>query len=341
LVYVDDQVEWVEQVLRTEEEGKTFSLEPIAGEAPRITFYRAGHLLGAVGILVEHRGRRFFYSGDTCASPQHICGGALFPRGGVDVLLLESTHGADPTVDLEADRRGFDRARDELGAFISSVAERGGAVLIPVFALGRAQEILGVLAELVRQGKAPALPIYVSGLAHAINRIYDATRLDSARRHQELRLEDLGYRLLDPERWQEGALLHRPCILAVTSGMMYPGTASFLLARRMLPEPRHGIAFVGFLDPDSPGHRVAQAALDETVDLGGEAGPARVACDVRRFGFTAHSRASQLLATVERLRPRRVVLVHGDSEATEAMSRQLAASGVETTIAEPGMTLSL
>jgi predicted metal-dependent RNase len=123
--------------------------------------------------------------------------------------------------------------------------------------------------------------------------------------------------------------------------MMYPNTSSFLFARRILPEARHGIAFVGFLDPDSPGHRVARAALGETVDLGGEAGPVRVACSVRRFGFTAHSRASQLLATVERLRPRRVVLVHGDSEATEAMCRQLAVRGVETTIAEAGMTVEL
>jgi cleavage and polyadenylation specificity factor subunit 3 len=339
VLYGDSQVEWVEQVLRTQEPGHTFALGHIAGEAPKITFFSSGHLLGACGVLVEHRGRRLFYSGDTCATAQQICSAARYPRSGVDVLLLECTHGADADSELAVDQRSFERARRELASFICTVAERGGSLLIPVFALGRAQEILGVLHALVSKGSIPALPIYTSGLAHAINRIYDATRTGSERRQPELRLEDTGYRLLDPER--DGAALHRPSILAVTSGMMYPSTSSHTLASAVLPEPKHGIAFVGYLDPDSPGHRVAHAAIGETVDLGGDAGPVRVACSVRHLGFTAHSRASQLLKTVADLRPERVVLVHGESDSAERLAHRLHATGVDVTIAEPGVTLDV
>jgi cleavage and polyadenylation specificity factor subunit 3 len=338
VLYGESQVEWVEQVLRTQDPGRTFALGHIAGEAPQVTFFSSGHLLGACGVLVEHRGRRLFYSGDTCATAQQICTAARYPRSGVDVLLLECTHGADADSELTVDQRGFERARRELASFICTVAERGGSLLIPVFALGRAQEILGVLWSLVRKGSIPALPIYTSGLAHAINRIYDATRLDSERRLPELRLEDTGYRLLDPGR---DSPLHRPSILAITSGMMFPATSSHRLAGVVLPEPKHGIAFVGYLDPDSPGHRIARAVADEVVDLGGEVGPVRVTCAVRHFGFTAHSRASQLLKTVADLRPRHVVLVHGESEAAERLADRLRATGVEATIAEPGVTLEV
>jgi Cft2 family RNA processing exonuclease len=341
-LYSYDHVEWVEQVALTHEPGQTFTLANVAGEEPKVTFFSSGHVLGAVGILLEYGGRRLFYTGDTCATGQHLIGPARYPRSGVDILLMESTHGADIESDLARDRKSFHRAIAELGAFISSVAERGGSVLIPVFALGRTQEILGILQSLMRRALIPTLPIFISGLAHGICRIYDATRLTSDRLHSGLRLEDIGYRLLDPDKWDDPTLLKQPCILAVSSGMMFEGTTSHSLACRILPEAKHGLALVGFLDPESPGYRVANTAWGETVDLGGEIGPVRVACTVRRFSFTAHSRASQLLQTVKDLHPAQVILVHGDDAAARGLSTKIADfDGVRVTVASAGETICL
>jgi Cft2 family RNA processing exonuclease len=339
-LYNDDQVEWVEQVLRTHEPNRPFSLH--GRDAPRATLYNAGHLLGAAGVLLEHGALRIFYTGDTCASAQYFSPGATYPEGPIDLLLTDSTHGGDPGPDLASDERGFATAGEELGEFIRLVAARGGSVLIPVFALGRCQEILGVLHELRVAAKIPALPLYISGLANAFCRIYDSVGLDPGWRLARLRLEDTGYRVLNAERWSDPALLAAPSLLLVSSGMMFSGTSSHALAARMLPDPRHGIAFVGFLDQDSPGHRVASATPGDEVDMG-PFGAVRAACEVRKPRFTGHSRASQLLATVERMRPRHVVLVHGDSESVGALAACIAGlrDAPRVTIAEQGVPISV
>jgi len=338
-IITHDHVEWVEQVVCTQDTARSMTLDTVGGSRSRVTFLGAGHILGATGVLVEHRNRSLFYTGDTCASGQYIVGPATYPAGPVDLLLMDSTHGADPALDLGRARRGFGRATTELGRFIAEVASRGGSVLIPVFALGRTQEVLGVLHDLARRGRIPDLPIFLSGLSHAICRIYDATRRISERRRPSLRLEDLGYHVLNPDRARDPALLQQPCILAVSSGMVLPGTTSNLLARQMLPDPRHGVALVGFLDPDSPGARIATAPRGEAISLGptpADDPMVTVDCSVQQFDFTAHSRASQLLQMVRKLRPRRTVLVHGETRAVEAMRDRIAAEGFEVVVAEPG-----
>lgn len=343
-LFSHDHVEWVEQVMLTQELGHTATLEAVRGHRPHITFLGAGHVLGAAGVLVEYWGRRLFYTGDTCATGQHICGPATYPQPPLDLLVMDSTHGADPEPDLSRDRRSFGRATSELARFITEVAGRGGSVLIPVFALGRSQEILGLLNDLCRRGRIPALPLYVSGLSHAVCRMYDATRRASERRRPSLRLEDLGYTVLDVGRARDPGLLREPCILAVSSGMMLPGTASNVLAQQMLPDPRHGVAFVGYLDPETPGARVAAAQPGERVSLGATAdeGPAvEVACGVRELGFTAHSRASQLMDLVRQVRPRQTLLVHGDGAAVELLWDRLTADGHDVRIAGPDEPVEL
>jgi Cft2 family RNA processing exonuclease len=344
-LYTEEAVEWVQQVLRTRDPGRTFPLDESGGDCPAVTLYSAGHLLGAVGVLVEWRGRRLFYTGDTCASAQLWSGPGCYPQGPVDLLLLDSTHGADEALDVERDAQAFARGIEELGEFISTVAARGGSVLMPVFAMGRSQEILGVLQELRSQRKIPQLPIYVSGLTHVFCRLYDAIggAAETGRHRPSFRLEDVGYRLLNPERMDERTVLATPSILALTSGMMFPGTLSHHFARAILPDSTHGVALVGFLDEETPGYRLAHATPGDTIDLSGEAGRVRVSCSVRCFPFTGHSRASQLLQTVARLRPEHVVLVHGSDAAVESLARRIADLGLAkaVTVAEPRGRLEL
>lgn len=335
-LFSHDEVEWVEQVVGTLEYERSLTLQCSPGLRPRVTLYNAGHLLGAAGVLVECRERRIFYSGDTCESSQYLCQAARYPDGPIDLLVLDSTHGADPEGELVEDRGRFRGAMRDLGRFIREVVDGGGSVLIPVFAMGRAQEILGVLARLTHRGDIPPLPIYLSGLAHAVCRIYDATRRDSVRHHRELSLQELDYQVLRQQQSQDPHLLDRPCILAATSGMMFSGTGSHTLAARMAEDPRHGVAFVGYVDPESPGHALLQAEPGLPFDLDGEAGPRTLRCRVASFPFSAHSRASQLLHTARTLAPRRVLLVHGDGEAVETMARRLHALGLDAEVAEAG-----
>ena len=334
-----EEVNWVEQVVHLKEPGRPFNLNSAPGEPPRITLLEAGHLLGAVGVLIEHGGRRIFYSGDTCAHDQYIVGGAVYPEGPLDLLILDSTHGADAAPDLSRDQRAYGDAMQDLAAFIRATYHRGGCVLMPVFAMGRAQELLGILHHLRQHGGIPEdMTVHLSGLAHAVARIYDDTRSQGARRHPELCLGETGYQLVHPERLSDPALLNSPGIFAVTSGMMIPGNSSHTLARLLVRHPRNGVAFVGYLDPETVGYALANAIQDAPLDLGGPE-PVRLACPVSRFDFTAHSRASQLLASVEAMRPARVVLVHGDEQAVERLAQNLSHLPCQVTIAEPRMRL--
>ena len=333
-LFSHDEVEWVEQITATCEMDEQVDLDGPGGQRVQLRFLNSGHLLGAAGVEVRCGRRRLFYTGDTCAAGQKICSPASYPRPGMDLLLLESTHGADAE---DRPAPSFAEAAEQLGRFIQEVAHRGGSVLIPVFAMGRAQEILAALYRMALQQKIPPLPIHLSGLAHAVCRIYDATRRDSVRNHPDLRLGDLGYSILRPSAaLNSEALLEHPCILLVTSGMVFPHTASHVLARIMVSDPRHGVALVGYMDPQSPGHALA-AAAGATLDLGD--GPVEVAAQICRFPFTAHSRAAELVELVERLAPRRVALIHGDAAAVEGLARRLEASSVSVTVAEPGGTL--
>ncbi len=331
-LFSHEEVEWVEQITVTCEMDEQVELDGPGGQRVQLRFLNSGHLLGAAGVLVQCGGRRLFYTGDTCAAGQQICTAATYPRGDVDLLVLECTHGADEDDDPPP---SFADAAEQLGRFIRRVADRGGSVLIPVFAMGRAQEILAALYRLALQQKIPPLPIHLSGLAHAVCRIYDATRRDSVRNHPDLRLGDLGYSILRPDVMDPETLLERPCVLVVTSGMVFPRTASHVLAQAMVPDPRHGVALVGYMDPESPGHALATA--DGALDLGH--GPVKVAAEIRRFPFTAHSSAAELVQLVRRLTPRRVALVHGDDHAVEALARRLAPFPVSVTVAEPGGTM--
>jgi Cft2 family RNA processing exonuclease len=169
--------------------------------------------------------------------------------------------------------------------------------------------------------------VYLTGLARAFARLYDQTRFVTPRCDPELRLERLPFQVLEPEAVDSGVPLERPSLLIASSGMVLPNTASSRLARRMLPEPRHAVFFVGYLDPDTPGHRVAEAPPGADVDLGDGLPPVPVCCRVERFRFGAHSSRRSLLGMLDGLRPGRLALVHGEPAAADALA---AAAGDST-----------
>jgi Cft2 family RNA processing exonuclease len=339
-LYTQGQVEAVADVMRAQALGKAWELDTRSQPCPpRITFYPAGHVLGAAGILIEYDGRRLFYTGDTCATDQYLCRAAQYPLGSMDTLLLDSTHGADIDSYLTDAQQLFHQATEQLGRFISQVAQKGGSILIPVFALGRAQEIIGVLSHLKERGSIPRLPLFVSGLAHAFCRIYDTLDTEGFRQHSSFTFNKVDYQVLE-YRALTPELLKQPCILALSSGMMSPNTSSYILAQWMLPDPKHGVAFVGFLDPDSPGYRLAHAQPGSKIPFGLKR-PIEVACAVKQFPFTAHSHASQLVDLVGRLRPGKVVLVHGEAQAVGNLQARLIHHGFNAVVAEQGETINV
>jgi Cft2 family RNA processing exonuclease len=288
-------------------------------------FFDAGHILGSAGVLLRFSEngdeRRLFYSSDTNTAPQTIIPGGNYPEAPVDVLVMETTGGADP--EAEQTHRALEEER--FCAALQRTMARGGAALVPVFVMGRAQEVLALIDRFKRRGDLGAdVPVYTAGSMRAIADLYDKTRETTPRLNPGFRVFGVDQKNLPYGRDKLRRTLEGPAIHVVSSGMMFGQTLSNRLARDLVGDPDGGIFRVGYAVEDSPARRLTEAAQNgQTVALHEEAGAQEIRAEVERFRLSGHSDRQQLLDLAERLAPEKVVLVHGDDEAKDWMAAHL------------------
>jgi Cft2 family RNA processing exonuclease len=297
----------------------------------------AGHALGSAGILVCSDNQSLFYTGDVCFHDQTILKAARFEDIQADVLIMETTRGNKQVPP------GFTRQSemDRLAKSIDAVLQRNGCVLIPVFALGRTQEILAMLALEMRAGNLSRQPIFIGGLGRVFTEIYDLQSHRTHRQNQNLRLTE-ALNLVVLEKGQaQNMKLNGPKIFVVTAGMMSENTAAHDLALRMAADERHSIFFVGYSDPDTPGGRLKASKPGETFVFSGSAGEITRKCDVQEFDLTAHANREDLLDFVGQVEPRTIVLGHGEVESKNWFEEQIRARHPKIQVVQiaPGQTI--
>lgn len=298
--------------------------------SPTLEFFDAGHTLGSAGILLRGRKETLFYTGDVCFHDQTLLRAARFQDVKADVLIMETTRGN------RAVPKGFSREREieRLTAAIERALKRKGSVLIPSFALGRTQEILALLALLMREGKLRRQPIYIGGLGRVFTEIYDLEAHRAHRQHTNLQLhEELQLIVMDPGQVAKMKLTSR--LFVLTSGMMSENTAAHDLAARMMEDARQSIFFVGYADPDTPGGRLKAAKPGEPFVFSPSAGRVTRKCDVQEFDLTAHANRENLLDFVGQVEPRTVLLGHGDNDSRQWFEEQIRARHPRIKIIQP------
>lgn len=306
---------------------------------PTIEFYPSGHILGAAGALIRSEGKTLFYTGDVNFENQTLIRGADFPEEGVDTLIMETTRGDSPTP------VGQTRAGEEerLSKAIREAFARGGSVTIPVFALGKTQELLAMLWRMRLKGLLAPVPIYIGGLSTKLTTLYDSLSHDTQRAYPELQLlqEMAPYVLSGNEVFTISP--KKKCIFALSSGMMTENTLSNLFARRVLSDPNQSLFFVGYSDPDSPAGRIRKANHGDDIFLDEKQPPVKLQCHVEEFNFSAHATRETLLQYAVGLRPKKIVLVHGERSAVEWFELKLYRELPETEviIPEPGKKIIL
>ncbi|MDR2667477.1 MAG: MBL fold metallo-hydrolase, partial [Puniceicoccales bacterium] len=140
------------------------------GDHLRITFYPAGHVMGAASVLLEHDGKKHFFTGDILFRRQHTLNGAQIPAMKVDTLVMETTRGL---VDHPKDFV-YENELDRLMEAIAKALREGGSCLLPVFALGRMQEVITLVYESRRRGILPRnFTVYCSGLGLAVVDVFE------------------------------------------------------------------------------------------------------------------------------------------------------------------------
>jgi Cft2 family RNA processing exonuclease len=301
-------------------------------------FWEAGHVLGSAGILLRSEGRTIFYTGDVNFDDQTIMQGAVFPDAKIDTLIMETTRGDSPLPP------NFSRAGEEkrLCEAIESAFSRDGCVLIPVFAIGKTQELLAILHRLRRE-KSLDFPIYIGGLSSKMTDIYDRRARMTRRQLPRLQLmEDVAPFILNGQTIGD-APARAGRVYALSSGMMTPKTLSNIFARRVLSNPRHSIFFVGYADPASPAGILKTAQTGDHVLLDPEESALELRCHIEQFQFSAHASRESLIAFATKLAPKKIVLVHGDLPAVEWMRTKLMADlpNCEVIVPPPGVEIEL
>ena len=295
------------KLLKPERFGHPFS--PIPGWQVRLQ--RAGHILGASSVLVEVAGRRILLSGDL-GRPDDPILHPPEPPPAADTVLIESTYGnrLHETTDL----------LEDVAQALKRAAARGGTVVIPVFAVGRAQLLLHLIAQLKAQGRIPhSLPVFLdSPMAVHATELYERHRADHQLNNADLKaLEHAAVMVETPEQSKALAKRHGPMVILAASGMATGGRVLHHLAR-YLPDHRSLILLTGFQAPGTRGARLA--AGETTLRLHGQDVP--VAAEVVQLPSTsAHADSDQLLAWLRQMPtpPQQVYVVHGELDASDAL----------------------
>jgi Cft2 family RNA processing exonuclease len=299
--------------------------------SPTLEFFDAGHTLGSAGIMIRGKKETLFYTGDVCFHDQTILRSARFEDVKADVLIMETTRGNRETPKKFTRESEIER----LVAAIQNALKRKGCILIPAFALGRTQEILAMLALLMREGKLKPQPIYIGGLGRVFTEIYDLEAHRANRQHTNLQLHEALNLIVLEKGHAQNMKLSGGKIFVITAGMMSENTAAHDLAARMAGDERQSIFFVGYADPSTPGGRLKAAKPGETFVFSPGAGRVTRNCDLQDFDLTAHANREELLEFVGRVSPRVILLGHGDDVSRNWFEEQIRGRWPKIKIIQP------
>src|SRR6185369_11372630 len=307
-----------------------------------VTVYRrAGHILGAATVELQLDAgtpRRLVFSGDLGRWNRPILRDPeLVPEA--DVVLVESTYG---------DRIHSGDAEAALARVVRDAVARGGALIIPAFALGRVQELIWTLRRLEETDAIPTVPVFVdSPMATNVTDIYlhhpeehdlDMQLLRDAKRAPLRSREQRIVRTAQESK----ALNDRsgPMIIVSASGMATGGRVIHHLKAR-LGDDRTTVLLPGFQAAGTRGRALAEGARE--VRIHGRAVPVR-ATVVTLDGFSAHADRDELVRWLSGFRrlPKRVYVVHGEPQAADTLAATIRARfGWDASVAEDGATVGL
>ncbi|KAN0090862.1 Beta-lactamase-like protein [Tylopilus felleus] len=282
---------------------------------PGVSFtpYHAGHVLGACMYLIDIAGLRILYTGDYSREEDRHLVKAEIPPIRPDVLIVESTYGVQS---LE----GRDEKELRFTSLVHSTIRRGGHVLLPAFALGRAQELLLILDEYWK--KHPDLhnvPIYyASSLARKCMAVYQTyihtmnanIRSRFAKRDNPFVFKHIS-NLPQPRGWERKIAEGPPCVVLASPGFLQTGPSRELL-ELWAPDPRNGLIITGY-SIEGTLARDIMTEPEEIISLKGHSIPRKISVDY--ISFSAHVDYSQNSEFIEQVKAQHVVLVHGEQTA--------------------------
>jgi uncharacterized protein len=297
----------------------------------KLVFSNAGHILGSatVHLHVGNGDHNVVYTGDLKYGKSQLFESASWNYPRVETLIIESTYGAKEDImpSREEVESNFVRS-------INDILNGGGKVLIPVPAVGRAQEILMVIDHHMKNGNLVEAPVFIEGMISEASAIHVSYPEYLARelRQRIMEVDDnpftsAYFTIVENTSTREEALRDGPAIIMATSGMLEGGPVIEYF-RSIAKDGRNKILFVSYQVNGTLGRRVLDGARQVSlINKEGKIEFIDIHAQVEKIeGFSGHSDYNQLMAYVNKLRPKlkRVMVNHGERKKVENLASSIA-----------------
>lgn len=270
----------------------------------KVILHESGHVLGGASVILEHNGKRIFYTGDINTRGSKLLRPADLDFGEIDLMIIESTYS-------QSEQMPRDQAEKELLEFAYDVLERGGTLFIPAFSVERAQEIATVLKSKNFQHK-----VVMDGMALKANQIM-------MKHPTFLKDAEIFKRAINEAEWISGwnrrrSVVKEPCVIISPAGMLVGGSAVFYL-QEIAKSDKNGVAMVSYQGEGTPGRTL----LDRRV-VSFDGRERKCLAEVKRFEFSGHNSRSELFEILEHIKGNpKVLTVHGDGPSCTKFAEEI------------------
>ena len=270
----------------------------------KVILHESGHVLGGASVILEHNGKRIFYTGDINTRGSKLLRPADLDFGEIDLMIIESTCS-------QSEQMPRDQAEKELLEFAYDVLERGGTLFIPAFSVERAQEIATVLKSNNFRHK-----VVMDGMALKANQIM-------MKHPTFLKDAEIFKRAINEAEWISGwsrrrSVVKEPCVIISPAGMLVGGSAVFYL-QEIAKSDKNGVAMVSYQGEGTPGRTL----LDRRV-VSFDGRERKCLADVKRFEFSGHNSRSELFEILEHIKGNpKVLTVHGDGPSCTKFAEEI------------------
>ena len=300
----------------------TLDYEEVTDITPdiRVTLYNAGHILGSamVHMHIGNGLHNLVYTGDMKFARTTLLEPAAteFPR--LETLILESTYGGRENI--QPSKKDSD---EYLGIAIKDTVARGGKILIPTLGVGRSQEVMLIIEQLVRTGFIDKIPVYIDGMVWDVTAIHTAypeylnlgIRKLIFHKDQNPFLSDIFREVGSPKERQQVIEETGSCVILATSGMLTGGPSVEYL-KRLADNPKNTLIFVAYQGEGSLGRRIQRGDKEIIFQSGAQQEVLKINCEILTIeGFSGHSSRKQLLNFMYRVnpKPKKVIINHGEN----------------------------
>ncbi len=300
----------------------TLDFEEVTDITPdiRITFYNSGHVLGSAmtHLHIGNGLHNLIYTGDQKYGRTQLLDPAVtsFPR--LETLMIEGTYGGK-----DNNLASREESERDFGQVMSQAIERGGKVLVPVLGVGRAQEVMLIVENLIRTGQIPKIPVFVDGLIWDITAIHTAypeylnaqVRKQIFHKDENPFLSDTFKRVGSQKERLEIIEETGSCVILATSGMLVGGPSVEYL-KHLADNKRNLLLFVSYQGEGSLGRRIQRGEREFQMGVPGRLDMLKVNLEIHTIeGFSGHSSRPELMNFIQHCdpKPKKILINHGEA----------------------------